>query len=213
MRLAALPALPALALAFVSSSASAQAARGSVIVHPPQFLPQGTTLVVEVDARPIPHLSFNTPVAVAPGKKFVISSLLDAQGNLRGEPHEQRVMVPLNSYTHVTIPQPELGANSGLIAGGVTVTTLGALFLVGSGFLFSLADAAGTDCHEGGFAQDACGGDPAPFLGFGVTTLLFGIAGGIGGPVMIAEGAKPRVTWKMPSFNLGPGYASAGWSF
>ncbi len=206
-------ALPALALALLSSSASAQPARGSVIVHPPQFLPKGTTLVVEVDARQIPHDSFNGPVLVTPGRKLVSSSLLDAQGKPTGAPHEQRVMVPLGSYTHVTIPQPELGPNSGLIGGGITVTVLGAVFLIGSGFLFSIADGAGSDCHDGGFAADACGGDPAPFLGFGVTTLLFGIAGGIGGPIMIAEGARPQVSWKMPSFNFGPGYASLGWQF
>lgn len=211
MRAAALVSL--LFIALTPRPASAQAPRGSVIIHPPQFLPKGSSLVVEVDAREVPHQAFNNPLAVIPGRKFVVSSLRDAQGNVVEDTHEQRVLVPPGGYMHIAIPQPEMGPDSGLIGGGITITTLGVVFLVGSGFLFSVADGAGSDCHTGGFAVDACGNSPAPFLGFGVTTLLFGIAGAIGGPVMIAEGAKPQVSWKMPSFNFGPGYASVGWRF
>lgn len=196
----------------VPSLASGQQ-RGAVVVHPPMYVPQGTKLVVEVDGRVVPSATMNGPFAVLPGRKFVSSYLLDAQGKPTGEPDEQRVVVPPGASMHVTIPQPVLGPDSGLIAGGVTVTTLGVIFLIGSGFLFSIGDAAGTDCHDGGFAEGACGADPAPFVGFGVTTLLFGIAGGIGGPVMIAAGAKQQVSWVAPTFNVGPGSASFGWKF
>lgn len=206
--------LVALLVATLSAPALASAQeRTAVVVHPPPSLPQGTTLVVEVDGTVVPRPLFNGLFSVTPGRKFISSSLVDAQGKTVGEADEQRVVVAPGSTTHVMVPQPELGPSSGLIAGGVTVTVLGVIFLVGSGFLFSIADAAGTDCHDGGFAADACGADPAPFVGFGVTTLLFGIAGGIGGPVMIANGAQQNVSWLVPNFNLGVGAASLSWSF
>jgi hypothetical protein len=119
------------------------------------------------------------------------------------------VVVQTGGLAHVVIPQPVLGPDKGLMAGGITVTILGVAFLVGSGFLFAVADA---DCGSG-FAGDACNAEPAPLVGFGVATLLFGIAGGIGGPVMIAAGAKPEVKWVVPTFNVGAGTASLRWSF
>lgn len=194
--------------------ASAQPPRGTIVVHPPTYVPRGTTLVVEVDGRTVPTQSMNGPLLVAPGRKFVNAYILDAAGLPIGGPDEQRVQVQQGGVTHVTIPEPVYGPDSGLIGGGITVSTLGVIFLIGSGLLFSIGDAAGTDCHEpDSFAFDACRADPAPFVGFGAATLLFGLAGVIGGPVMIAEGARSEVDWVTPRIEVGPGWASLGWRF
>ena len=76
--------LVALLVATLSAPALASAQeRTAVVVHPPPSLPQGTTLVVEVDGTVVPKQLFNGLFSVTPGRKFVSSSLVDAQGNRR----------------------------------------------------------------------------------------------------------------------------------
>jgi len=203
----------ALSLLLGPSLASAQPNRGTIVVHPPTYVPKGTTLTVEVDGRPVPAQTMNAPLLVTPGRKHVDAYIRDAAGQLLRPADSQMALVQTGGVTHVTIPEPVYGPKTGLLAGGIAVSTLGVIFLIGSGILFSVADGAGSDCHEGGFAVDACGADPGPFLGVGATALLFGLAGIIGGPVMIAEGAARRVSWVVPKIEVGPGWASLGWRF
>ena len=201
------------ALLCAPSMVSAQQVGSWIQFHLPQSVPQGTTLVVELDGQSVPLVTMSRPLAVAPGRKVVSTTLLDVEGKPAGDPDEQRFVLPFGVVAPVTIPHPVVAPSTGLIAGGITLTTLGVGSIIASGFLFTLADGAGTDCHKTGFAAPICGQDPAPYLGFGVTTLVFGIAGSIGGPVMIAIGAKSQLSWEAPTFELGPTSAVARWRF
>lgn len=187
--------------------------RSVLVIHGPPKAPRGMRVTVELEGRVIPREAFETQMIVQPGKRLVRTSVVDASGKPVLEPSDQLVTVVPGSLTEVTIPNVASETDGTLIGGGIAVVTLGTLSGIWSVLSFIAADASGSDCHESGFAKDLCGADPAPWVGMGITGLLFGAGGLIGGTAMIVIGTERTPAWVSPVASPNTFGVSAGFAF
>ncbi len=208
-----LTAAASLCASLVSGSALGQD-RGFIVVHGPRPLPGEPTVRIDVDGRPVPRDGYGHTLMYPTGKRILHAEAVDASGRVVLT-RDQAVFVHPNRVTEAHVPAAEtLPGDTALVGGGIAVTTFGVLSIVGSGLLLTLADGAGTQCFEADhWAADICGYEPGPLVGWGVTTLFFGLAGVIGGPVMIAEGAALEPQWVVPEVKVGVGSLQLDWTF
>ncbi len=197
----------------VSSTAHAQE-RGFVTVWGPKPLTGEPVVRIDVGGRPIPAAGYGHAQQFPAGKHVLHAEAIDERGRVVLT-RDQVVFIHPNRITDVYVPAAEtLPNDTALVGGGIAVTTFGVLAVIGSGLLLTMADGAGTQCFDADhWAADLCGYEPGPLVGWGVTTLLFGLAGVIGGPVMIAEGAALEPEWVVPDFKVGLGSAALEWTF
>ncbi|NUP09585.1 MAG: hypothetical protein HOW73_26365 [Polyangiaceae bacterium] len=194
--------------------ASAQSAgRSSITVQPPPPPAGDVRVTVEVDGRTWPTQTYGQPMPIESGRHLIRAYGRDGKDAVLAPDYGQAIYIPANVAFQVGIPRASYQPRSGLVAGGIAITTLGVLSFVGSIFAFYVADAAGTECHEEGFATGVCGAPPGPYIGAGVVTLLFGLNGMIGGPVMIAEGVKPKMSWDAPQLRASSNGLQVRWQF
>ncbi len=187
--------------------------RGYVVVYVAKPIPGEPTVRVDVDGRQVPPEGVGQPLQFPVGKRIVHAEAFDETGR-SVLVRDQVVYVHPNRVSEVYVPGAQTLPDSGLVAGGATVLGFGVLSIVASGLLLTLADGAGTQCFEPDhWAADICGYEPGPLVGWGVTTLVFGLAGIIGGPVIIAEGAEHEPYWILPEIDAGVGSASLTWRF
>ncbi len=205
------------ALAALSSSAHAQQPngqrRGFVVVGLSPRAPNDPDIGVDIDGRVLPEQTLGAATSIPSGHHVVHAWAKGPDGAPLTNGWASAIYVPPGVTYSVTVPRAVYGPSSGLIGGGVVVSVLGVGSFIGSVFSFYFADGAGTQCHEEGIATGVCGQDPAPYLGLGGATLFFGLAGMIGGPIMIAEGFGKRVSWEFPDVRVGPTGASLTFHF
>jgi len=169
---------------------------------------------IDLDGRPVPKEGYGQTLMYPVGKRILHAEAIDENG-LVVLTRDQAVFVHPNRVTDVYVPAAEtLPNDTALVGGGIAVTSFGVLSIIASGLLLTMADGAGTQCFDADhWAADLCGYEPGPLVGWGVTTMLFGLAGVIGGPVMIAEGASLEPTWVVPEIDAGVGSLKLRWRF
>lgn len=202
-----------LATTAVSSAAHAQD-RGFITVYGPGPIPGEPSVRIDVDGRPVPPAGYGQTLQYPIGKRILHAEAVDPITGQVVLTRDQAVFVHPNRVTDVYVPGAETLPDTAMIGGGIAVTSFGVLSIVASGLLLTLADGAGTECFDADhWAADLCGYEPGPLVGWGVTTMLFGLAGIIGGPVMIAEGAELEPTWMVPEVDAGVGSLQLRWRF
>lgn len=189
--------------------------RGALQVNVPPKKAGLPEVRVELEGRMLSRELYGRPMLIAPGPRLIRVAAIDEAQQIVLGPRQELVQIQAGYTSYIDVPEVERTSNGGLLAGGVVVATLGLAATTFAGMSFEIADEA-TACTGEGWASDACGAEPGPWIGVGVTSLIFGLSGLIGGTVMIVNGATPELSW-VPRVNAGTSTsaasATATWQF
>jgi hypothetical protein len=181
--------------------------RGALVVNVPTKKINLPEVKVELEGRILSRELYGRPTLIAPGPRLLRVAAFDETGKMVLGPRQELVQIQAGYTSTIDVPDLERTSDGGLLAGGVVVATLGVAATTFAGMSFAIAEEA-TACTGEGWESFACGYEPGPWVGVGVTSLIFGLSGMIGGSVMIVNGATPELSW-VPRVNVDASGAGA----
>ncbi len=186
-----------------------------VVANAPGYATSEQSVTVqEKDAREVPLVLQRgaSPVTTGPTYQPVNTN--------QPQPQQQ----PGYQYPYSTGPTwnapystPTKRANGGLYGGGIALVVLGSLATLIGGVVLLEGSAANSVCSQG-IGSQTCTSSGSGLVAIGATTLVLGIAGIIGGAIMISVGGKrvpitPTDALLHPKLQLGPTSGSLNWAF